>query len=234
MMKGRSITETSGSGRDFLLVVLTAPKFFPGEAEYLEGLLEAGLERLHLRKPGASSGRDGMATAAAAERKSLEALLERLAPRWRSRLVLHGSREWAERYGIGQIHGPVRYRIGSGSSGGGGKEIISPEGLAISTSVHSWEEVKALPEGVAYTFLSPLFDSISKPGYMANTGLMQRPAGLYPCKVIGMGGIGGDTIGEVLRGGWDGAAVLGWIWQEPPEAVRRFERLKKILANEGE
>lgn len=219
---------------DFLLVVLTAPKFFPGEAEYLEGLLEAGLGKLHLRKPGATSGEGRGSRSAAAGKKSMEDLLERLSPRWHSRLVLHGSMEWAEAYKIPQIHGPVRYRSGSGSSGGGGREIISPEGLAISTSVHSWEEVKALPEGVAYTFLSPLFDSISKPGYMANTGLLQRPAGLYPCKVIGMGGIEESNIREVLRQGWDGAAVLGWIWEEPREAVKRFERLKKILANEGE
>ena len=37
-----------------MLVVITAPGAIPGEVELLEGLLEAGLERLHLRKPGGS------------------------------------------------------------------------------------------------------------------------------------------------------------------------------------
>jgi hypothetical protein len=33
----------------------------------------------------------------------------------------------------------------------------------------------------------------------------------------------------MIRLGWKGAAVLGWIWEEPREAVQRFERLKKII-----
>jgi hypothetical protein len=160
-------------------------------------------------------------------------------------LVLHGHQELAVRYGIPQIHGPVRYgrmtelrnedsaELGEGKqkglSGGGGMELVPGEGIAVSTSVHSWEEAKQLPDGLAYAFLSPLFDSISKPGYRANTALKQRPAGPYSCKVIGMGGVGEDTIAELVRHGWDGAAILGWIWEEPREAVNRFSRVKKIV-----
>jgi len=196
--------------REFLLVGLTLPGSLTGEAGFLEGLLEAGLQKLHLRKPGV-------------EADYLETLLGQLSPRWHSRLVLHGSLEMAVRHGITQIHGSLHLRGGMGD-----------EGMALSTSVHSWEEAKELPDGLAYAFLSPVFDSISKPGYRANAALMQGPAGPSPCKVIGMGGVGEDTIGELIRGGWDGAAVLGWIWEEPREAVKRFLRLKKIMANERE
>jgi thiamine-phosphate pyrophosphorylase len=185
--------------QDFLLAVITAPAFLPGEADYLESLLEAGLQKLHLRKPGVE----------------LEELLERLSPRWHSRLVLHGSRELANRYKIPQIHGSVR-------------DIVSEE-IAVSTSVHSWEEAKELPERIAYAFVSPLFDSISKPGYMANGLLLQRPADPPRCRMIGLGGIGEETIGVMIRHGWDGAAVLGWLWEEPREAVRRFGRLKEVI-----
>lgn len=219
-------------GRDsFLLAVISLPGCFDGEYDILEGMLEAGLQKLHLRKPGASD----------AERA---ALLERLAPRWASRLVWHGSRERAACYGIPQIHGSVDFADGQGKSGGGrfagrvdgggepgrvtGGGAVGGE-PAISTSVHSWAEMKALPAGLAYAFISPLFDSISKQGYGANPALLQQPVDDLPCMPIGLGGIDAGTIGEVIRAGWKGAAVLGWVWASPAEAVQRYEQLKKII-----
>ncbi len=187
--------------QDFLLAVITRPDFFAEEEALIIGLLEAGLMKLHLRKPGA-------------ERASLEGLLTRLAPRWAERLVLHGHPELALDHGIRQVHGSVELRDGL---------------WAVSTSVHSWEEFAALPDGLAYAFISPLFDSISKPGYGANPQLLQQPSGNLPCLPVGLGGIGGDTIGEMIRRGWKGAAVLGWIWDHPQDAVERFEQLKKII-----
>jgi thiamine monophosphate synthase len=199
----------------FTLAVLTLPGMFAGEADQLEGLLEAGLSRLHLRKPAAEEG-------------ELEGLVQRLAPRWSERLVLHGGRELALRYGIPSVHGSVGYRDGRGRSGGG--PFVGGEGLVISTSVHNWEEFGLLPDGLAYAFISPLFDSISKAGYMANKGLLTRPqSGAMPCEPIGLGGVNAETLGEMVRSGWRGAAVLGWIWEEPGLSVRRFEQLKKII-----
>ncbi len=214
--------------KNFLLAVLTLPHSFAGEAEQLEGLLEAGVDRLHLRKPEATA-------------MELEGLVRRLAPRWAGRLVVHGNREMAVRYGVGHVHGSVAI-VGGPSYGGGGPFVGAPgavggepgvgpggAGPAISTSVHSWEEFAALPAGLAYAFISPLFDSISKRGYNANAALLQLPEQVLPCRAVGLGGIGAETIGEMLRRGWTGAAVLGWIWEEPGVAVRRFEQLRKIV-----
>jgi thiamine-phosphate pyrophosphorylase len=218
------------SARDFLLAVLTLPVVFDGEADLLEGLLEAGLRKLHVRKP-------------RAKMDELEILLDRLSSRWASRLVLHGSRELAVRYGISQVHGAVDYRDGSGRSGGGpfagmaaagagtreGLSAGELDGIAVSTSVRSWAELALLPEGLAYAFISPLFDSISKPGYAANQDLLRQPETRLPCLPVGLGGVGANTLGTLVQQGWKGAAVLGWIWEEPREAVRRYEQLKKII-----
>ncbi len=207
---------------NFLLAVLTLPNTLNGEADQLEGLLEAGVDRLHLRKP-------------AADAVEMEGLLRRLAPRWAERLVLHGGGELALRYGIRRVHGSVDYREGRGRSGGGpfvgGGAAAGgdTDGVIVSTSVHSWEEFGWLPEVLAYAFISPLFDSISKAGYMANEGLLNLPAGGTPCLPVGLGGVNADTLGEMVRLGWKGAAVLGWIWEEPRLAVQRFERLKKVV-----
>lgn len=247
-------------GYPFLLAVITAPAFFPGEAAYLEGLLEAGLEKLHLRKPGASQ-------------EEMEALLEQIAPRWYSRLVLHpwagsveragrteaagktgriratgNSREQlvrlANRYGIPQIHCPLR-ELAQSVTGLPGQEAPGPQAawsetgetgpgpeIAVSASLHSWSAIKETEEaGLAYVFMSPVFDSLSKPGYPANPDLWRRPAGPYPCKVIGLGGVDKDTLGTLIRGGWEGAAALGYIWEDAGKAVERYEQLKKIIAS---
>lgn len=222
---------------EFLLAVLTMPDGFAGEADCLEALLEAGVERLHLRKP-------------AMRETEVEALLGRLASRWADRLVVHGPRcsELARRYGIGRVHGAVAYADGSGNSGGGPAVkdaavlvgLSGRQGLAVSTSVHSWGELAALPRGLAYAFLSPLFDSISKPGYGANEGLLQRPEGGLPCRPVGLGGVSAETVGELVRYGWTGAAVLGGIWGDrekgdnlwrpQPDIVReRYKRIKESI-----
>jgi thiamine-phosphate pyrophosphorylase len=236
-------------GHPFILAVITQPVFFPGEADCLEGLLEAGLEKLHLRKPGAGEG-------------ALEALLQQLNPCWYPRLILHGSRElcgFAARYGIPQVHCPLRelnmtsagrntgYPDFSGRSvrerGTESDEHVGnptrpmadekpgrDQAPLFSTSLHSWEELEMIEgAGLSYVFMSPVFDSISKPGYTANPSLLQRPAGPYPCKVIGLGGIDKNRIGELVRGGWDGAAVLGWIWEDPGTAIGRYEQLNNSI-----
>ena len=182
----------------FLLAVITSPVAIFGEEQIMEGMLEAGVERLHLRRPGGS----------------VEGLLERLAPRWASKLVVHGNAELAVRYGVPQFHGAVKNR---------------GNGLVASTSVHSWEEFMRLPRGLEYAFISPVFDSISKPGYVATSDLLTIPAGALPCRPVGLGGISASTIELMIRRGWTGAAVLGWIWEDPNHAVSRFEQLKKII-----
>ena len=159
------------TGGEFLLIVITSPRDIPGELGILEALLEAGLERLHLRKPGGSA----------------QEMFGQLAPRWGSRVVVHGTN---------------------------------------SRSVHSWKELKALPPGLEYAFISPVFDSISKPGYLANSALLTMPPGPYPCRAVGLGGVTAGNVGILIERGWTGAAVMGWIWEEPGKAVSRFELLK--------
>lgn len=183
------------AGQDFVLAVITKPVCWAGEVSCLEALLEAGVQKLHIRKPGIE----------------VRELLERLAPRWAARLVWHGDPEVALRYGIPQVHGAAGH------------------GLMRSVSVHSWEEFKALPQGLAYAFISPVFDSISKPGYGANAELLRRPMEGLPCRAVGLGGVNAETIRALVRHGWEGAAVLGWIWEQPGEEVARLEQLKKII-----
>jgi thiamine-phosphate pyrophosphorylase len=78
---------------------------------------------------------------------------------------------------------------------------------------------------LSYAFLSPVFDSLSKPGYAA--------AGFDPAQVravatrsgtpplIALGGVSAERLADAKGMGFSGAAVLGSVWQaaDPVAAV---------------
>ena len=107
-------------------------------------------------------------------------------------------------------------------------------GYSYSTSVHSLEAYNALPVHFSYAFLGPVFDSISKPGYEAVSFDFSKKEEL-PVKLVGLGGIGAGNVKQVLEMGFDGAALLGAIWNsEDPitelknckDAIFRFPPLE--------
>ena len=73
------------------LIVITRPGFFDGEAEAINALLDAGLERLHIRKPNSKE-------------TQVEALLQAIPEHHRCRITLHEHFDLAIRYGLGGIH----------------------------------------------------------------------------------------------------------------------------------
>ena len=58
------------------LIVITSPEFLPGETELMQAMLEEGLDRIHLRKPGCTAA-------------ELAALIERFPAPFRPRITLH-------------------------------------------------------------------------------------------------------------------------------------------------
>jgi len=88
-------------------------------------------------------------------------------------------------------------------------------------SAHSFEELKKL-EGREIILLGPVFDSISKYGHKSKfskeelkTGIAKW-RGLAPnngkIKLYALGGIDAENICELESLGFDGAAVLGAVW----------------------
>lgn len=175
---------------------ITLPAFPEGEAEAIVSLQKAGAETIHIRKPGASS-------------TELEAFLSRLvrAGADMSRLTLHYDESLARRYGLGGVH-----LHGEELSRSAGRD------LRRSCSVHSWAEARRFVSCSDYLFISPLFDSISKPGYRsgidigcAGSELSALPEG---GTVVALGGITPANIARVRMAGFGGAAVLGALWAE--------------------
>ena len=197
------------------LIVITTPHFFPGEGEILTALFEAGMERLHLRKP-------------ECEEAALRALLDSLPAVYHPRIVLHEHFELANRYSIGGIHLNRR-------------NPVAPAGFkgSISRSCHSITELKEHSER-DYLFLSPIFESISKIGYgngfPPETLREASAAGLINERVIALGGISPDTLPKLRPFAFGGVAVLGALWGECPSLkekntiIERYKRFAKMLS----
>ena len=196
------------------LLIITPPTTSAVETRVAGAMLEAGLAALHLRKPGAPA-------------QELAAYIEAIPEEFHSRLVLHSHYELVPRYGLRGAHLPA------GRRAAGPPPWQPGSGFTLSTSFHSLAEVARHRRRYDYVFLSPIFDSLSKPGYGAAfdpgtlkgalAGWAARPS--YRPQVLALGGIAATNLGAIRAMGFAGAAVLGAVWQSP-DPVATFQALQ--------
>lgn len=111
----------------------------------------------------------------------------------------------------------------------------APPGSNISASCHSLEEVARKLPVCSYVFLSPIFNSISKQGYMSNFQYCEieegRNIGLINNKTLALGGIDVPQLPIIKEWGFEGAAILGGLWkgfEENPDLDALEKRLLKL------
>lgn len=177
-----------------MYIVITLPQFFDGESDAITGLFQAGLQRLHLRKP--QSAID-----------DVRALLQAIPSVYHPRIVLHEHFQLLQEFQLCGVHLNSR-------------NPHAPQEWQghVSVSCHSIEELaKRKAEGFNYLSLSPIFDSISKQGYASafSAEELQRAAqqGIIDHRVMALGGICNDNIAQALSYGFGGVMVLGDAWQ---------------------
>ena len=193
-----------------MIIVITRPDFFEGEAAKIAQLLQSGrADLIHIRKPPlplADSAR-GLELAELAGQERLERLIQALPARLYSRLVLHDHHSLAIKYGLRGMH--LNSRNPEPPAGWSG---------AVSISCHTLSELsECRRKPYAYMSLSPIFDSISKRGYRsafsADDIAAARSQGLIDERVMALGGITFDRISEVTKMGFGGAMILGDAWR---------------------
>ncbi|WP_163708592.1 thiamine phosphate synthase [Mangrovibacterium lignilyticum] len=194
------------------LTIISYPDHFKREAEGINQLFELGMNHFHLRKP---------------EWKPAEIanLLNAINPVHYPKIVIHDHFQLALDYGLGGIHfsGRTMAFMDQWTAFTGSQ----------STSCHSLRELQQLPDQIDYAFLSPIFPSISKPGYQAEFELddvKQFLATYHKSRVIALGGIAEDKVSICRTSGFDGIAVLGTLWQTRRSQERildHFQNLKK-------
>lgn len=184
------------------LIAITVPYFYPGEArDIADALMENRFKYVHVRKPGCCA-------------EEMRGLLEQIPDGLRDRLSLHDFHELAIEYGIGGIHLNSR-------------NPFTPDGWEgrLSRSIHSLEEISGVTED--YAFISPVFPSISKPGYSGNFTLEDVSRWLTP-GIFALGGVTAEKLPLLEDAGFAGAAMLGAAWRR--EIDRGAFRLQFITA----
>ncbi len=172
---------------------LTTETLFDGEAELIVLLLDNGFDRVHIRKPECSA-------------EELARLLRQIPDSYYPRLILHSHFELAATYPIGGVH-LNRHNP------------VPPKGFRglIGRSCHSLEEV-AKSGDTDYCFLSPIYDSISKPGYASHfpldTLVAAHKEGILTDRVYALGGITPRHLPQLQELGFGGAVLLGYLWRD--------------------
>ncbi|RAV99014.1 thiamine phosphate synthase [Pseudochryseolinea flava] len=191
------------------LIVISNPTSIPNEVAIINALLDEGLEIFHVRKPGLNM------------KDTIDFLLG-IKTEHREKLVMHDHHSIASKIGTKRIHFS------------GEKRMYTPEhdlkqwrskNYTLSTSVHSVEEYSELSPHFHYTFLGPVFESISKPGYkpMHAFDLPEK----RNTQIFAIGGITPDKLNDAALSKFDGATLLGTIWQDPDNAIKTFQHARR-------
>ena len=186
------------------VIVITKPEMFPGETEVVNTLFANGMQRLHLRKPGASE-------------QEMAEWIGRIDLPFRQRIIVHDHHRLLRTMGLGGIHLNAR---NPEAPAWFSEERQKRGSVTLSRSCHSLEEIAQWKGVCDYLFLSPIFDSISKGGYTSaftrGTLLQAYHDGLFSKPVYALGGVSADNIRSIYDYGFAGAAVIGSLWQVHP------------------
>ncbi len=200
------------------LILISAPGIVNEEIKTLVKLFKSGLDHFHLRKP----------------EYSLEQFvdyIEQIPENFHDKIVIHNHYDLVNRYNLRGIHGNQRSI----------RDIKSNRIIHRSCSLHSVSEIEQSARVFDYVFLSPIFGSISKPGYLGNFELnllkeqiqnLKQSGLLGKTEIIALGGMDENNIETSEPIGFDGVAMLGAIWTPDinnHERVEKFIKIKNIL-----
>lgn len=171
---------------DFKVVVITDPGHVADEAAKIGMLLNCGVDYVHVRKPDWSL-------------REVKNLIEDIPYGVRKRLKLHGHFELLHEMNLGGAHLNQRNKTAPYTA------------INVTRSCHTLEELKDISQ-YEYVTLSPIFDSISKSGYLSRFNLDNLSEIVSDKDVIALGGVSPDKFLLLRQKGFSGAALLGYIW----------------------
>lgn len=185
-----------------MIWVITSPERLHEEAARINRLMTVA-DVLLLRKPGWEAGEYAV-------------LLEQIHPRYRSRIMIAEQPALLLEYGLMGLHMSERARQHASPAM---LERYAALGVPLSTSIH-----RPYCPGTMWRhlLLGPVFDSISKPGYAANSEVVKD----IPANAIAIGGVKAANVGIARAMGFSGAAVLGAIWQAEGDPVEIYRGIK--------
>lgn len=202
------------------LIVITPPVDINDEISLVKEMFKSGLYRLHLRKE--NSGIDAYRN-----------YLQQIPAVFNSQVSVHDYPELLKEFpGIG-----FHCKTSVWKDEKRLNEVLSFSSSSImSASFHSWDEMLQVRSDFDYAFISPVFNSISKPGYPSNIDITKVKTTKQHLnsnqknvpKIYALGGIDATNVPKLLDAGFDGAAVLGAVWQSD-DCLTAFETIYRQL-----
>jgi len=196
-----------------LAILISGAKIRDGEYSVISDLFEVGLKRFHLRKPDSNP-------------MDVAKLLDRIPEIYHPRIMLHRFPELLKDYKLAGYHHFS------------GEKLIDCQGLR-SRSLHKLDELRDTEEPLDYCFFGPVYESISKKGYLPKVQLPELGGVLYNFKksksqkplVYALGGIRRRKIPELFNLGFDGVALLGSIWgkKDPVAAFEKYQYIERSV-----
>lgn len=177
----------------FQLIAITPPYIYKDEAKRIAEALKGRFDRVHIRKPEST-------------REEMVRLLNEIPENLRCRISLHDHHELVKQFGIGGIHLNKR----NPNAPADWKGILS-------CSIHDPGQIKSGSNGAKsfdYVFLSPVFPSISKPGYLPRY-TFEELTEVANQQVVALGGVTYENMQQIKEAGFGGAAMLTEAWRHP-------------------
>jgi thiamine-phosphate pyrophosphorylase len=175
---------------------------YANEAKLIVCLLGAGLDRYHLRKPAWGAAR-------------CAGLIAEIPCELHRRISIHQHYELAEAFEVG-LHFKEEVAARASACHVESKPEVDGASRFSSLSLHQLDDLNVHLKGYDYAFLSPVFPSISKPGYQAQWTEANLRAALALPRVAQIYALGGITVANVDRAlefGFDGVVLHGSLWQ---------------------
>lgn len=184
-------------------IIISDPLGFEHEADLINQLFENGMPIFHLRKPGMDI-------------EDYSKLISLIGSAYHDKIALHQFHELVNDFPlIKRLHFPEQLRT---------EGYKYHEAHLLSTSIHNLNELDKL-EPFDYAFYGPVFNSLSKPGYMGlDVDKLKLPI-RKRIKLIALGGITLDKVEKVKQMGFDGIAVLGFIWNNKKLSTHNLKSL---------
>jgi len=200
-----------------MIIVISNPTPVEQEHKIINALFDEGLPIFHMRKLDYTE-------------KEMNHLLMKIDKQHHPKVAFHQHHSIADHFGSKRLHFTEQERKKF-------MENISEKEMRqyiLSTSIHHISAYASLPELFEYCFLSPIFNSISKPELKSIiTPDFKLPA-KSKIKIIALGGVNAAGIPDVKNYDFDGIAVLGTIWNEPDRAITNFKKLKEEWRSYGQ
>ncbi len=196
------------------IIVISTPGIIIEEGRIITRLFDEGMEYFHVRKPDLPL-------------EAIAVILKNVPIKYHDRIAFHQHHEWAVKEGYSRIHLPEYIRLRTPEKS---MEEYKARKLTISTSVHDMEKAMLLSQHFSYTFIGPVFPSISKPGYASPKKLLDEDLSRVKTPLVALGGICAENIPLLASKGFAGVALLGSIWNSD-QGVENFRKCKEAIKN---